>query len=60
MTEPKAHEKCACSRNRQCALHKHQMRAITRRPREEHKRAKQDQILAEGIEALKEIYGGQS
>lgn len=56
--EALAHQKCACSRNRQCALHRHQMRAITRKPQEEHKREKQARIVAEGIERLKQQYGG--
>jgi hypothetical protein len=58
MTEGHAHEKCACSRNRQCALHRHQMRALTRRPQEEHRRERQRQVLEEGIEKLKQKYGG--
>lgn len=57
--EPKPHQKCACSRTRQCALHRHQMRALTRRPQEQHLEQRKKEKVAQGIEALKQRYNGQ-
>lgn len=56
MTEA-AHKKCACSRNRQCAMHRDQMRELTRKPQQEFKSQRQAEVVAAGIEELKKKYG---
>lgn len=53
-----AHQKCACSRNRMCALHRAQMRKLTAKPDEEFKRKRQAEKVAEGIERLRQMHGG--
>ena len=46
-------KKCACSRNRQCGIH----RAQTKRMERVAKPMLDQQKVAEGIEALREKYG---
>lgn len=47
-----AHKKCSCSRNRQCALHQQQMRALRRNAQETHDRER----VQIGIEELRAKY----
>lgn len=51
MTEA-AHKKCSCSRNRQCALHQAQMKALRRKAKETHDHER----VQVGIEELRARY----
>lgn len=53
MTEPKPHEKCACSNNRQCALHRAEAKKRARVAEEVYAKTR----VVMGIEELRRRYG---